>query len=412
MPETTLDFGKAGQIAYVNSFDLALSAGPNVNEREFVAALHKRIGGRLRVLIPRPSRPLPELEGCRVTYLRRPERGQPLSWLLHERDLARQCLRLLDEQPVDLLVARIGVMPIGLARVMRSRRPRLALKHMTGFPTAFVRVQHGHRYLMAVAAMPFRAWLTKRLARQAIGMDACTPQLAASISENLGVDPARVAVIDNGTNTERFAPRDRHSARARLGLERFDPIVGFVGGHPSQRGGIEMIQAARAILAKYPRAGFVIVGGGERLDALSRLAADLGVSDRVVLPGVVDYERVPEYVAAFDVGLALDIEERWDAIGNANQKIRQYLASGRPAIATRGGNDFLVAHGLGTILESRDVEHVVSAIDRWLSLEPEAREALERRAVDFARRELSVAGLVEQRLAFWSRLAAAPPPAP
>jgi glycosyltransferase involved in cell wall biosynthesis len=163
-----------------------------------------------------------------------------------------------------------------------------------------------------------------------------------------------------------------------------------------------MIELAPRLLPVYPDLGILIVGGGSGLDRLRKKACELGVAEHCILPGLVPYERVPSFVNAFDVGISLDVEERLSAIGNSSQKVRQYLACGKPVVSGPGGNSFLAEEGLGSIVSPNDVGQIAEAVSAWLALSDDDKKAFSDKAAGFARKNLSVTKALEDRIEFWN----------
>ena len=71
-----------------------------------------------------------------------------------------------------------------------------------------------------------------------------------------------------------------------------------------------------------------------RIPEFRRLAADLGVAERVVFTGAVSRDDVPRYLAAAGV-LALARPSSRQAEAGFPTKLAEYLASGRPVVVTR-----------------------------------------------------------------------------
>jgi glycosyltransferase involved in cell wall biosynthesis len=163
-----------------------------------------------------------------------------------------------------------------------------------------------------------------------------------------------------------------------------------------------MIAMAPKLLSQYPSLGIVIVGGGNGLDKLRKQADELGIAEHCILPGSVPYEQVPYFVNAFDVGISFDISTRLTNIGNSSQKVRQYIACGKPVVSGIGGNLFLEQESLGTIVDPDDIEQITNAVNKWLSLPAREKEAHCHKAANYARKHLSINEALKDRLEFWN----------
>ena len=248
---------------------------------------------------------------------------------------------------------------------------------------------------------PFEAILTKAILKRAVAIDACTAQLVERAVSIVG-NRDKVRLIPNATNVRRFQPADPFVARKKLGIERFDPVVGYVGGRPWERGAEEIIQLLPKLKLRYPRIGALIVGGGTGLDLLRKTAADLGVAENVVFAGVVPYEEVPAHVACLDVGIALDQPYRLERWGNSYQKVRQYIACGVPVLTNSDPDGMIDDNDLGKIVDIRDTEDLLRAVEELLAFAPEEKQRRKVAAVKFAYDNLSVERAIVDRLSFWN----------
>ena len=127
--------------------------------------------------------------------------------------------------------------------------------------------------------------LTRRaLARWATDFVACSDKAAAWMYPNLPA--ARVRMVNNGVEVERFAfdPRRRARLRDELGL-RDAFVVGHVGRFAWQKNHDYLLEAFRAIRARVPNAKLLMVGEGVLFDAAREKAVSLGVQDDAIFYG-------------------------------------------------------------------------------------------------------------------------------
>ncbi len=159
-----------------------------------------------------------------------------------------------------------------------------------------------------------------------------------------GVRDEKIVRIYNGLDSRRVGAErslDRAASLASLGLpghveNRFVTIVANmrlpVKDHAT------FLRAARRVREARPDAAFLLAGEGELVDGLRALARELGVEDRAVFLGRCD--RVAELLAVSDVCV---LSSRAEGFSNA---ILEYMAAGRPVVATRvGGAAEAVADG-------------------------------------------------------------------
>ena len=134
------------------------------------------------------------------------------------------------------------------------------------------------------------------------------------------------AVIPNAVDVKRYRPDgDGRPARARHRITE-EPVVLFVGRMVGHKGIENLIEAARSVAY----AKFILVGGGPELEPLRRLAAHVGVADRVIFPGKVPDHDLPGYFAACDV-FVLPSVSRLEAFGIV---ALEAMASGKPVVVS------------------------------------------------------------------------------
>ena len=115
------------------------------------------------------------------------------------------------------------------------------------------------------------------------------------------------------------------------------------------------------------------------LEPLARYAAELGVSDRLVMPGYVTHEEIPRYVAAMDVCLPRQTN---DSVGwsRTTAKLPEYLACRRYVLATAvgggggGGGEILPEEMLLPYEGSYDERHAARLAERLVELVPRRAE--------------------------------------
>jgi glycosyltransferase involved in cell wall biosynthesis len=200
----------------------------------------------------------------------------------------------------------------------------------------------------------------------------------------LGLDPSRVEVIPNGVDLERFDPRrvDRAAARATLGLPADAFIVGSLARLAPVKNLAQLVDGFAVFAKKNRRAAgharLVLAGpdGGERA-ALEERAADLGIGDRVLVPGMV--ANAAEALRAFDVfALTSWFEGRPYALLEA-------MAMGLPIVATPVGAVPELLDDNAIIVELMAPLPTARAL-ATLSADPGLRERLGRRSRVLARR--------------------------
>lgn len=199
--------------------------------------------------------------------------------------------------------------------------------------------------------------------QQAAGIITVCADLKRLVME-LGASSDRVRVLRNGVDLRAFRPVDRNSARARFKVT--GPTVVSVGGLIPRKGHDLAIRA----IASQPDVTLLIAGEGPERAALSSLAAQLGVGDRVRLLGRVDHFDLVELYNAADIMVLASSFEGWANV------LLESMACGTPVIATAvGGSPEVVTDpAAGELITERSPEAIAAAIGRLL-LDPPARSA-------------------------------------
>lgn len=394
-----MDLKQQGRILYVSMADVSQPNGPGVNEREFLLSLYDQLGDRVHAVLPAPRRTCDEIDHARTTLYYNPRRWNLFGYLWQQFELHRIVKTLTKKKHFDLIVARLLLIPI-VFLFQSGREPPFAIKTL-GAVQGFAR-NRGLKGLIAKVLSPINGWMFRRIVSRAIAVDCCTKTHFYEHLKDYDLSEERLTVVENATNVTRFSPGDKATAKASLGLSRFSPILGFVGGSPADRGGLQMLDVASRLVPDYPNLGVIIVGC-DKGDVIKRRAIELGLGSQVILPGLIPYESIPSYVNSFDVGFALDRPERVKLTGNSYQKVRQYLACGKPVITFIDEDSEMSRLGLVESVDADDLKELELAARKLLGRDAETRKEHSLRAPQFVRERLSTQRTLKHRLEFWSQ---------
>jgi len=198
----------------------------------------------------------------------------------------------------------------------------------------------------------------------------------------LGADPAKLHVMRNGVDLERFHPIDRSEARELLkfGDERILLSV----GHLVERKGHNLAIEALASLPK--NSILVIVGTGPDLTPLKELAEAKNLSNRVRFVGQVPNEQLKYWYSAADALVLFSSREGWANV------LLESMACGTPVIATDiwGTPEVVSTANAGRLMSDRSPEAFVDAYSSLFSSLPD-RKAVRKHAERFSWDETSEA---------------------
>lgn len=202
----------------------------------------------------------------------------------------------------------------------------------------------------------------------------------------LGVDPGRIAVVYPTVDEDRFRPGiSGHAPRARFSLSREQRLILSVGRLQRRKGFDSVIRVLPMLRDREIDAHYALIGIGEDLEYLHRLAIEHGVADRVHLLGHVPYDELPHWYAACDV-FAMpnrDIDGDTEGFGLV---FLEAAAAGKPAVSgTAGGTGSAIVDGVtGLRVDGERIDAVARALEQVLS----DREAAERMGSNGRRRVL------------------------
>jgi glycosyltransferase involved in cell wall biosynthesis len=161
-----------------------------------------------------------------------------------------------------------------------------------------------------------------------------------------GAEPARVHVIRNAVDTARFTPQVARAALPGITEDAF--VVGFSGSLKAWHGLDTLLPAFRALRDALPQAHLLVVGEGPRKPWVEGYAAGAGLESAVTLTGWVGHDDLPGLIARMDVATAPYPAAEGHYFSPL--KLFEYLAVGRPVVASRIGQTAQVLDGTGAAL--------------------------------------------------------------
>lgn len=308
----------------------------------------------------------------------------------------------------------------GVRRVVARRRFDLVQSHerIAGLPV--YRAGDGvHRVFLrqrlralpwwrraAVLANPHHAWVLRAeramFRHPALRAVICNSVMVRDeIATHFGVAPARLHVIRNGVDLQRFRPAlpaERAAARAALGLADGEAAALFVGSG-FERKGLSACLHALARLDAASRLRLFVVGADRRARAWRRLAGRLGVAARVSWLGPL-HDVLPGLHAA-DLFV---LPTLYDPFPNA---ALEALACGVPVVTSTasGAAEFIEAGRNGYVVDALDHAALARALAALEAADGAARSALRRQARASVQ-SLSLEHLGQELAALYRRLLA------
>jgi phosphatidylinositol alpha-1,6-mannosyltransferase len=169
-------------------------------------------------------------------------------------------------------------------------------------------------------------------------------------------------VVPNGTDPERFAPRDATQFREELGLTG-RPVALSVGRLIRRKGFDVLIDAFGRVLRRHPRAVLLIVGDGPERWRLEARARRSGVAAAVRFEGAVSAAALPRYYNLADV-FAAPIKSEPPDVEGFGLVFLEASASGVAVVGPdRGGPCEAIVHGqTGLCVDPTSADAVANAL--------------------------------------------------
>lgn len=117
-----------------------------------------------------------------------------------------------------------------------------------------------------------------------------------------GIPEDKIFIVSNGVDTSKFIPKSYPTQLAeRLGLGSDSVIIGHIGSIRKLEGLRWLFKAGKMLLSRHPHIKILIVGDGDELEPLKRLAKELSLDSFVHFTGRVPHEDILDYYALIDI---------------------------------------------------------------------------------------------------------------
>ena len=397
----SVDLTRKGAILYISSVDISQPNGPGVNEREFVVSLSEKLGKRVLFILPKPGNVF-DWKPFKCFFYSVTRRGLFKNTIFQIVNTSfiqiLNYLKVTRKNKVNLVVFRLNYQSLFCILYMRLIKQKYVIKTLG---SAGLNVKKQASNVISFIARKILSILFDLGIQGALAIDVCTDQYFKYYSTKLPEE--KLLKIENSVNIKRFYPINKKEIKLKLGLAQFNKIAGYVGGSPSKRGAKQLVEISPKLKEQHLKWGIVIVGDDSQTHILKKRAKQLGTENLFVWAGIVPYEKVVDYINCFDIGIALDTNERLEKIGNSSQKIRQYLACGVPVICGKGTNLFIKDENLGSLVDSQNIEEIFQAVKTFICWTKEKTNQFSKNAVKYTNKNLSTDISIKTRLEFWGK---------
>ncbi len=185
--------------------------------------------------------------------------------------------------------------------------------------------------MRSAIAVPLVRLIDSLAIRRADHVVTLTEQFREWLDRNKVKPLAATSTIPDAYDDQQWYPQDRDNARAAVGLAPTTVVIAYAGLTWAYRGLEVLLEAFARLHVTRPESLLVLVGGRpvER-ETIAALAAKLGITEAVRLPGQLPQAAVVNWVAAAD---ALVVPGVINGLNASPLKMFEYAAMARPIVA-------------------------------------------------------------------------------
>jgi sugar transferase (PEP-CTERM/EpsH1 system associated) len=297
---------------------------------------------------------------------------------------------------------KTGSLVTDLSRLFRSERPDIVHSRnwgaiegvLAGKLARVPRVIHSEhgRDIHTMHSDPWRRRVFRRFCYSlADEVFAVSQELREHYAKQVGISPARLNVIPNGVDVDRFRPNEssRQSLRQQIGAADSEIVIGTVGRLDPVKDHATLLQAAGQLIDDGMSLRVVIVGDGpERERLLATIESSPSLRNRVTLAG--ESANPEAWLNSFDVFVLPSLSE-----GMSNT-ILEAMATELPSVVTSvGANPDLIEDGkTGFLINPRDAGSLANRIHK-LAEDRDLRATLGKQARQKVESEFSLQRMLE-----------------
>jgi 1,2-diacylglycerol 3-alpha-glucosyltransferase len=178
-----------------------------------------------------------------------------------------------------------------------------------------------------------------------------------------------ITAIPTGINITPFKEADGAPVREKYGWGE-DLVLISVGRLAKEKSFDILLKAAAQVMGDRSHVRLVIVGGGMEEKSLAKLAAELGIAERVKFTGSVPFEQVPALLKAADIFCFASTSETQGLV------TMEAMAAGLPIVAVDAtGTSDAVENEKDGLLTENSPEALAAALERVID-DPDLRQHL------------------------------------
>ncbi len=233
---------------------------------------------------------------------------------------------------------------------------------------------------------PLFAAIERRVLARADVIVVISETLRRLLAESWQLPADRFLVLPNAADPRRFHP-DLPPPPELARQIKNRVVIGYVGGFYRWHGLDALLDAYAALPEELRQSAcLLLIGDGPERPHIAERAREMGLSDSVILPGMIDHGELPRWLAQFAIAVLPDIADYASPM-----KLFEYWASGAAVIAadTEPIRDVLPAgEPIAWLIPPADRTALANALKELME-NPARREALGRAARAFIQSERS-----------------------
>jgi glycosyltransferase involved in cell wall biosynthesis len=257
--------------------------------------------------------------------------------------------------------------------------------------------EHGRFY--PDSASPKRRFINPLLAHITDHVTAISQATKQALVDYEYLPANRIRVVYNGIRG--LKPQTAASSRLRKGLKIPDgaPVLGSIARFDPIKNHSMMLKAFRIVLDRHPEVRLLLVGDGEERSTIYRIVEELGLTERVVLPGYIPEPAL--WLEAMDVFLLSSFSE------GTSMTLLEAMSLGKPCVVTDvGGNpEIVIAEETGKVTPSDDADAFALAIEDMLGQLSSGSQNLHQRATERFQAEFTSHAMVDKYMALYQSVA-------
>jgi glycosyltransferase involved in cell wall biosynthesis len=212
-----------------------------------------------------------------------------------------------------------------------------------------------------------------------------------------GIPGERIFVVHSGIDPDRFLNESSEPLISEFGIRGDQQVVinvAHLAGHKGQK---YLVRAIPAVLERFPRARFFIVGGGDLMEELKALAFSIGLTEELIFTGF--REDVGAFYRLADLFVMSSVQE---GLGTA---VLDAMALGKPVVATNsGGIPEIIQDGqTGRLVRPADPAALARGIIEMLTNTDNAK-LMSARGQEMVRQNFSVEAMVARTTEVYKKL--------